>query len=91
MVVLDEIKGSRSNKKPNSSTSVIHCTGATFVKKNSCLVAGIVPFDTVGLHLLTFGILEPFPSKDTALDLSHVIKINGIITVRFTFYLNQCF
>ena len=91
MVVLDEIKGSRSNKKPNSTISIIHCTGATFVKKNSCLVAGIVRFDTVGLHLLTFRILEPFPSKDIAFDLSHVIKINGIIIVHFTFYLNQCF
>ena len=27
---------------------VILCTGATFVKKNFCLVAGIVPCDTVG-------------------------------------------
>ena len=44
--------------------SVMLCTGATFVKKNSCLVAGIVSFDTVGLHLLTFCILEPHPSKD---------------------------
>ena len=25
----------------------MHCTGATFVKKNSCLVARIVSFDTV--------------------------------------------
>ena len=49
--------------------------GATFVKKNSCLVARIVSFDTVGqLHLLTFCILEPYPSKDIALDLSHVIS-----------------
>ena len=37
---------------------------ATFVKKNSCLVARIVSFDTLGLHLLTFRILEPYPSKD---------------------------
>ena len=44
--------------------SVMLCTGATFVKKNSCLVARIVSFDTVGLHLLTFRILEPYPSKD---------------------------
>ena len=53
--------------------SVILCTGATFVKKNSCLVATIVPSDTVGLHLPSFRILEPYPSKDIALDLSHVI------------------
>ena len=54
--------------------SVMLCTGATFVKTNSYLVARIVPFDTVGLHLLTFRILEPYPSKDIALDLSHVIS-----------------
>ena len=74
MVVLDEIKGSSISKKPNSAMSVMLCTGATFVKKNSCLVARIVPFDTVGLHLLTFRILEPYPSKDIALDLSHVMS-----------------
>ena len=74
MVVLDEIKGSSINKKPNSTMSVMLCTGATFVKKNSCLVARIVPFDTVGLHLLTFRILEQYPSKDIALDLSHVMS-----------------
>ena len=48
------------------------CTGATFVKKNSCLVARIVSFDTAGLHLLTFPILEPYASKNIELDLSHV-------------------
>ena len=53
--------------------SVMLCTGATFVKKNSCLVARIVSFDTVGLHLLTLPILEPYPSKHVALYLSHVI------------------
>ena len=74
MVVLDEIKESSINKKPNNTMSVMLCTGATFVKKNSCLVARIVPFDTVGLHLLTFRILEPYPSKDIALDLSHVMS-----------------
>ena len=74
MVVLDAIKGSSINKKVSSTMSVMLCTGATFVKKNSCLVARIVPFDTVGLHLLTFRILEPYPSKDIALDLSHVMS-----------------
>ena len=54
--------------------SFVLCTGATFVKKNSCLFARIVLFDTVGLHLLTFRILESYPSKDIALDLSHVIS-----------------
>ena len=39
-------------------------TGVTFVKKNSCLVARVVSFDTVGLYVLTFHILEPCPSKD---------------------------
>ena len=54
--------------------SVIVCTGANFVKKNSCLVARIASFDTAGLHLLTFRILEPYPTKDNELDLSHGIS-----------------
>ena len=58
------ILGSSINQKPNSAMPVMFCTGATFVKKNSCLVARIISFDTVGLHLLTFRILEPYPSKD---------------------------
>ena len=53
---------------------VMLCAGVTFVKKNSCLVARIVLFDTAGLHLLPFRILEPNPSKDIKLDLSHVIS-----------------
>ena len=52
------------NQKDNSTMSFILCTGATFVKKNPCLVARIVSFDTVGLHLLTFRISEPYLSKD---------------------------
>ena len=55
------------------------CTGATSVKKNSCLVARIVSFDTIDLHLLTFCILEPHPSKDIALDLSHVILFESML------------
>ena len=47
---------------------------ATFVNKNFYLVARIVSFDTASLHLLTFRILEPYPSKDIELDLSHVIS-----------------
>ena len=43
---------------------VMLCTGATLVKKDSCLVVRLVSFDTVGLHLFTFRILEPYPSKD---------------------------
>ena len=66
MVVQDEINipGSSINQKPNSTMSVMLCARATFVKKNSYLVAIIVSFNTVGLHLLTFRILEPYPSKD---------------------------
>ena len=65
MVVQDEtnIQGSSINQKPNSTMSVMLCTEATFVEKNSCLVSRIVSFDTVGLHLLTFRILEPYLSK----------------------------
>ena len=62
MVVQDEIniQGSSINQKLNSAMSVMLCTGATFVKKNS-----VASFnDTVGLHLLTFRILEPYPSKN---------------------------
>ena len=50
------------------------CIGATFVKKNSRLVARIVPFDIADLHLLTLRILEPYPSEDIELELSHVIS-----------------
>ena len=53
--------------------SVMHCTEATFVKKNSCLVARIVSFETAGLHLLTFRILESWLSKD--IDLEDVIIV----------------
>ena len=52
---------------------VMLCTGATFVNKNSWLVARIVSFDTAGLHLLTLCILELYLFKDIELDLSHVI------------------
>ena len=54
--------------------SVMLCTEVTFVKKNSCLVARIVSFDTAGLHLYNLRILEPYLSKDIELDLSHVIS-----------------
>ena len=39
--------------------SIMICAGVTFVKKNSCLVARIVSFDTAGLYILAFRILEP--------------------------------
>ena len=48
--------------------------GVTFVKRNCSLVTGIVLYDTAGLHLLPFSILEPYPSKDIALGLSHVFS-----------------
>ena len=48
-------------------------TGATLVKRNSCPVDRIVSFDTAGLHLRTFRILEPYLSKDIEIDLSHII------------------
>ena len=44
--------------------SVMLSTGASFVKKTSYLVARVVSFDTVGLHLFTFHILEPYPHKN---------------------------
>ena len=50
------------------------CTGANFAKKNSCSVARIVLYYTAGLHLLTFHILEPYPSKYVEADLSHIIS-----------------
>ena len=53
------------------------CAGVTFVKKTSLLVARIVSFDTAVLHVLTFPILEPYPSRDIELDPSHVISHYG--------------
>ena len=52
------------NQKLNSLISIMLGKGATFVKKNSYLVARIASFDTVRLHLLIFCILEPYPSED---------------------------
>ena len=68
------IQGSSSNQKHNSTMSVMLCTGSTRIKKNSCLAYRIVSFDTVGLHLLNFCILEPYFSKYISLDLGHVIS-----------------
>ena len=65
----------KKNQKNNSAMSVMLCTGANFAKKNPCLVARIVPYYATGpYYLLTFHILEPYPSKDIALGLSHVIS-----------------
>ena len=60
MIVLDKVNNqARSiNQKSNNTMPVILCTGATFVKKNSCPVSGIVLFDTTGLHLFTFRIFR---------------------------------
>ena len=48
MIVQYEINipGSSIKEKLNESMSVMLCIGATFVKKNSSLVARIVSFDT---------------------------------------------
>ena len=56
MAVLDEINIQESsiNTKTNNTMSVILFTGATFIKKNSCLVARIALFDTTGDLLSVF-------------------------------------
>ena len=60
--------------------SVMLCTGATFVTRNSCVAARIVSFDTAGLHLLTSRILEPYSAKDIELVISVTLShVNGII------------
>ena len=66
--------GSSINQNFSSTMSAILCMGATFVKKNSCLAGRIVPYYTAVLHLLTLHVLEPYPSKDIAFGLSHVIS-----------------
>ena len=68
------IQKSNINHKSNNTMLIILCTGVTSVKKNPCLVAKIVSFDTAGLPLLTFRISEPYPSTDIELDLSHAIS-----------------
>ena len=77
MLVQDEINIQESsiNQKSNTTISVMLCTGATFVKNNSCLVARIFSFDIVGLHLLTFRILESYLSKVIELDVSHAVLL----------------
>ena len=56
------------------------CTGANFVKKNSCLVARIVSFDTAGLHLLTFGIFGTDP-KILSLIAVTLSRVNDVIII----------
>ena len=74
MVVKDEINFQESsiNQKSYNTMSLMLCKGAAFVKKTSCLVARIFLFDTAGLHLLTFCILESYSPKDIELDRSNV-------------------
>ena len=76
MVVKDEtnIQESSINQESNITMSVTLCTGVTLVKKNYCLVTRIVSFGTAGTNLLTFHILEPYPSKDIALHLSDIFS-----------------
>ena len=50
------------------------CTETAFAKKKSSLVTRIASFDTTGLHLLTFRILEPYLSKEIEIDLRQVIS-----------------
>ena len=54
--------------------SYVSYHGSYFCKEKLRLVATIVSFDTAGLHLLTFPILEPYPSKDIEIDFSQVIS-----------------
>ena len=70
--------------------SIILCTGATFVRRNSCLVARIVSFETSGVHLLTFRIVEPKPPKILHLISVSLSHINNVIIVPSN-YVNQCF
>ena len=76
MVVQDEINilESNINEKADKTMSVMLCTRANFVKKNSCLLVRIVSFNTTGPHLFTFQVLEPYTSKDIELDLGHFIS-----------------
>ena len=63
----------------NNTMAVMLCTGATFVKINSCLVPKIVSFDTAGLHLPTFRILDTTHPKILSLisvTLSHINDVN---------------
>ena len=73
MVLEDKknIQESRNNEKSNNTVSAMLCTGAGFVMKNFFIAARTVLFDTADLHLLTFRILEPYPSKGIQLNLRH--------------------
>ena len=60
-------------------------TEATFVKKNSCLVARIISFGTAGLLLLAFRILEPYPSSLVTVTLSRINDIAIVPTLQLSF------
>ena len=83
----ENIQGSSIDQKPNGTMSVMLFTGATLVKKNFCLVARIVSCDTVGLHLLTFRILEPYTDPNImdliSVTLSHINDIIIVLKVLF--------
>ena len=57
------------------------CTEAIFVKENFCLLSRILSFDTAGLHLPTFCILEPYPSKILSLISVMLSHVNNVIIV----------
>ena len=68
--------------------SVMLCMGATFVRKNYCLVARIFSFDAAGLYLFTSIILEPKcfrifsrPKilKFISVTLSHISNISMVL------------
>ena len=60
----------------NSTMSAMLCAlyRGYFCKEKLLLSSKNSSIYTVVLHLLTFHVLEPHPSKDIALDLSHVIS-----------------
>ena len=83
------IQESSINQKSNNTMSVIICTGVNFVKRNSCLISRIVLFDTAGLYLLTFRILEPYPSQNIELDLVMLSHINDVIIIPSNLVLSE--
>ena len=68
--------------------SVILCTAATFAKKNSCLVAGIISFDTAGLPLLIFRIYCPKILTLISVTLSH---INNVASSKLQWRIWSCY
>ena len=51
-------------KNPIVQCQLSFVRGLLLQRKTPVLVGRIVSFDTVGLHLLSFRILEPYPSKN---------------------------